>query len=171
MKKKNNFEAIGRFFKLLYLKFYRSSDSPQKMALGFGLGVFLGIMPGLGVIAALVCAAILRVSAAGALLGTLVTNTWLSFLTLVLSTRVGAAVMGLNWKDVYSGWSGIIKGFSLEKLFQASVKEFFLPVIIGFIIVSACSGVIAYFVSLFVVIEARRLKKLRLAFRKENRNV
>ena len=162
MKKKNSFEAIGRFFKLLYLKFYRSNDTPQRLALGFGLGVFLGIMPGLGIIAAVVLAGLLRVNRVTALLGTLTTNTWLSFATLVFSTKVGSSIMGLNWQQVYSEWKNIIKTFSLLRLFKTSFNGVLVPMALGFITVSFCVGLIAYIVSLFVIIEIKRIKNLRI---------
>lgn len=51
MKKKNR---ILRLLKLIYIKLFRINDTPQKIAQGFGLGVFLGILPGTGPIAAAV---------------------------------------------------------------------------------------------------------------------
>lgn len=162
MKKKNKGASIARFFKLLYLKFYRSNDTPQKLALGFGLGVFLGIMPGLGIIAAVVLAGLLRVNRVTALLGTLTTNTWLSFATLVLSTRVGSSIMGLNWHEVYGEWKNIVKTFSLFNLFKTSFNDVLVPMALGFIVVSFCVAVIAYIVSLFVIIEIKRIKNLRI---------
>ena len=31
---------VARFFKALYLKLFRINDTPQKIAIGFGVGVF-----------------------------------------------------------------------------------------------------------------------------------
>jgi len=63
------------FFQLLYLKLIKINDTPQKIAFGFGLGVFSGIFPGTGPLAALFLALILRANRASALLGSLLTNT------------------------------------------------------------------------------------------------
>jgi len=87
-----------RFFKVLYLKLFRIDDSPHKIALGFGLGVFLGVMPGMGLIAALAIAIIIKVNRIAALLGSILTNTWLSIPVFFLAVRTGSAVTGVVMK-------------------------------------------------------------------------
>jgi uncharacterized protein (DUF2062 family) len=42
MRKKEG-NRLQRFFKFLYLKLFRINDSPQRIALGFGAGAFMGI--------------------------------------------------------------------------------------------------------------------------------
>ncbi|MDD5669514.1 MAG: DUF2062 domain-containing protein, partial [Candidatus Omnitrophica bacterium] len=68
---------LARFFKFIYLKIFRINDTPRKIAFGFGLGVFLGILPGTGPVASVIVAAFLHANKAAALLGSLITNTWL----------------------------------------------------------------------------------------------
>jgi len=141
MKKKNN---ILRFLKLIYIKLFRINDTPQKIALGFGLGVFLGILPGTGPIAALFLAFLFRVNRISALLGSLLTNTWLSVLTFLLSIKIGSAIMDLNWQDTYNNWTSFLKNFSFSGLFKLSVLKITLPVIIGYFIIAFCAGLLAY---------------------------
>jgi uncharacterized protein (DUF2062 family) len=120
------------FFRLLYIKLFKINDSPQRIALGLGLGVFAGIIPGTGPVAALFLAFIFRVNPASALLGSLLTNTWLSFVTFILAIKVGSAIMHLDWQVVRQGW-------------------ILLPVILGYFIVSFSLGILVYLVTLIIL--------------------
>ena len=156
MKKKKN--SLLRLVKLIYIKLFRINDSPQKIAQGFGLGVFLGILPGTGPIAALFLAVLLKVNRISALLGSLLTNTWLSVLTFLLSIKLGSAIMGLNWQDTYNNWTSFLKNFSFSGLFKLSVLKIILPVIIGYFIIASCAGLLAY---LAMVIIFKRFPRRR----------
>ena len=157
MRKKEG-NKLQRFFKFVYLKLFRINDSPQKIALGFGLGVFLGILPGTGPIASLFLAILLRLNRASALLGCILTNTWISIVSFVLSIKVGSWIMGLNWIDVQNDWMQFLKDFHWSNFFQLSVIKISLPVILGFIIVSLCWGILGYIISLGVAIRIRKAK-------------
>ena len=91
-------------FNLFYERLFKINDSPQKIALGLGLGVFAGILPGTGPLAALFLAFIFRANRASALLGSLATNTWISFVTFVLAIKIGSAILEVSWLDVQAGW-------------------------------------------------------------------
>lgn len=158
MKQKNSIGRAFRFLKLTWIKLYRINDTPHKIALGFGLGVFLGVMPGVGIIAAIVLAWLLRLNRIAALLGTLLTNTWISFVTLLLSIKVGSAIMGLDWHLVYGNWKSLLKSFSWQKVFTVSFLEIFRPVAVGYAIVSFCLGVLAYIAALALIVKVRNAK-------------
>lgn len=142
---------ISGFFLSLYKNLFRIDDSAQKIALGFGLGVFSGIIPGIGPIAALFLAFLLRVNRGSALLGCLLTNTWLSFLTLILAIKLGSAILGLRWQEVREAWILSLKGFHWLGLFKLSILKVILPVIIGYLIVAFCLGLLAYLVILTII--------------------
>lgn len=59
----------GRFKPLVHFK-----GTPHQMALAFGLGVTLGVIPGTGAIVAVACAAILRLNLPLMVAGALMTN-------------------------------------------------------------------------------------------------
>ena len=118
---------LKRLFSYLYGKLFRLNDSPQRIAIGFGFGVFLGMLPGTGPVASLVMAALLRVNKAAALLGSLLTNTWLSLVCLFLAIKSGDWIFG-------SKHSGI---FNL-----------IMPVLAGYFIISLGLGILAFFLIL-----------------------
>ncbi|MFH1441536.1 MAG: DUF2062 domain-containing protein [Candidatus Omnitrophota bacterium] len=156
MKKKNN---IFRLLRLLYLKLFRINDSPQKIALGLAVGIFLGILPGTGPIAALCAAFILRINRASALIGSLLVNTWTNILTFLLAIKIGSVIMGLDWQKVYTESLSIFKNFHLANLFKLPILKILYPVLIGYFVISAIAGFIAYLTAL-VIVKRIRLKKI-----------
>ena len=150
MKIKNN-KLFLRTFKYLYLKLFRTNDTPQRIAFGLGIGVFLGILPGTGPLAALIAASFLRANRAAAVSGALLTNTWTSLLTIVLSIKIGAAIMNLEWHDLYNQWQILLKNFHWKSLLQLSFLKIVLPVLIGYLLISAILGLATYLVSLLIL--------------------
>ncbi len=146
--KKTN--TIKQFFKSLYAKLFEINDTPQKIALGFGLGVFLGNFPGTGPIAALFLAWVLRLNRASALLGALLTNTWMSFFTLIVSIKVSSIILKINPQDVLRDWSKFLKDFHWLNLLKLSLLKIIFPIIVGYFIVSLFLGFIAYLIILAI---------------------
>ena len=153
---KNN--KILRSLKFIYHKTFRINDSPQRIALGFGLGVFLGILPGTGPIASLVLATFFCVNRASALLGSVLTNTWLSFVTFLVSIKIGSFFLGLEWQTLKSGWEELITNFSWRSLLKISSLEIILPVALGYLIIGLISGALAYLMVIIILIFRKKKK-------------
>ncbi|MDP2940752.1 MAG: DUF2062 domain-containing protein [Candidatus Omnitrophota bacterium] len=149
---------LQRFFRLIYLKFFRINDTPQKIALGAGLGVFSGVLPGTGPLVALFLAFIFRVNRASALLGSLLTNTWISFLTFLLAIKAGSAILHLSWQDTRQNWAVFLKGFKWVSLFKLSALKIILPVILGYLVIAFLAGTLIYLITLFIVMSIKRRK-------------
>lgn len=158
MQKRSLPDKIKRLARLLYLKLFRINDTPLKIALGFGMGVFLGVMPGVGPVVALLFAFIFRINRASALLGSLLFNTWSGIISLLLAIKIGSAVMGLNYYDVYAGWNGLIKSFKWDKLFEVSVCEVLIPIGIGYLLISLFFAVVATIVVYTIVLRIKNKK-------------
>lgn len=157
MRKKNG-NKLQRLLRLIYLRFFRINDTPQRIALGFGLGVFMGILPGTGPLAALCCAFLLRVNRAAAFLGGLLTNTWLSIITFLLAVKIGAFFLKLDWSTVYGQWQLFLKDFHWRNIFTSGVLDMALPVLLGYFIIALFAGVLGYMMSLAAVIQIRKAK-------------
>jgi uncharacterized protein (DUF2062 family) len=158
MRKRSISDKIKRLAKVVYLKLFRINDSPLKIALGFGLGVFVGVMPGIGPVIALLLAFPLRVNRASAFLGSVLFNTWVGLIALLLAIRIGSAVTGLNYNDVYDGWNGLIKNFKWEKLFEVSVYNVLVPIGIGYLIIALTFAVVAS-VIVYMIVKQIKMKK------------
>ena len=88
------------------------NDSPNKIALGFGLGLFLGVLPGTGVIAAVVCSVALRVNKAASLAGALLVNTWINFVAFPLALIVGGFVFRIDPLLLKTKWLALLADFT-----------------------------------------------------------
>jgi uncharacterized protein (DUF2062 family) len=162
MRKRLLHDKIKRLAKVVYLKLFRINDSPLKIAIGFGLGVFIGVMPGVGPVIALLLAFLFRVNRASALLGSILFNTWVGLISLLLSIKIGSAVMGLSYNDVYGGWNGLINNFKWDKLFEVSVYDVLIPIGIGYLIIAFTFAVVA---SAIVYMIARQIKTKKIKSR------
>lgn len=148
--------SVKRFFKNIYVQLFKIDDTTQRIAFGLGLGVFLGLLPGTGPIAALFCSVFLRVNRAATLLGALITNTWLSIVTFLLAIKVGSAITGVNWQTIRQELILLLKDFHWEKLFNLSVIKIISPLLIGYIIIGLSLGILVY--CAVVIIAALRRK-------------
>jgi len=155
MKKKK--KGIARYLKFFYLKLFRIHDTPQKIAIGSGVGVFLGIFPGTGLIAAIFAAAILRINRAACILGALFTNTWLSVFIFIAALKIGSFITGQEWTGIRERWSALIKDFRWKSLFDSTFATVIFPVITGYFIIAATMGFMVYLsVMLFLAIKNKR---------------
>jgi len=155
----NKGKIVSNLLKLkdfLYVKLFKINDTPQRIALGFGLGIFTGILPGTGPLAALFLAVIFRVNRAAALFASLLTNTWLSVLTFLLAIKAGSAIFKISWQGLRNDWSMLINHLSWQSFFQASILKIILPVITGYLLISFCLGIISYIAILIVIKKIRR---------------
>lgn len=151
MKNSSAKNKLINVIKKLYATLFLINDTPHKIALGVGLGVFAGIMPGTGLIAALFLAFIARANRAAALLGSLMTNTWLSIVTFLLSIKVGSGIMGLDWESVYRDYLIFLKNFQWVKLFKIAIIKLVLPLILGYVVIAAALGLLVYLVTFITI--------------------
>ena len=127
------------------------NDSKQRIALGFGLGVLSGIFPGTGPLVAVFLSFILRANYVSALLGSLLTNTWLSIVTFLLAIKVGAVIMGVNWQDVQREWGLFLTHFQWIDIVKISVLKLVLPVFLGYLVIACIAGVLSYLIVLIIL--------------------
>ena len=137
--------------KPIFSSIFKINDSRQKIALGFGLGVLSGIFPGTGPLVAVLLSFILRANYVSALLGSLLTNTWLSIATFLLAIKVGAVIMGVNWQDAHRQWSQFLNNFHWIDLIKMSVLKLVLPVFLGYLVIACFAGLLSYLVVLFIL--------------------
>lgn len=140
-----------KFINVIVNKLFKINDSPQRIALGVGLGVFSGLIPGMGPVASLFLAFIFRANRAAALLGSLLTNTWISLVTFLLAVKAGSLVLGLHWQDVNQRMEWLLHDFSWAKFFNLSFVDVLLPIIIGYLIVGLVLAAASYLLTLAII--------------------
>jgi len=152
--------SIAKFLGLIYKELFKINDTPQKVALGFGLGVFSGIFPGTGPLAALFLAFIFRANKASALLGSLLTNTWLSFVTFIFAVKIGSAILDISWLEVKKDWIHFATHFHhWGDLLKLSILKVVLPVMLGYLAVALCLGFLVYLVTLIIITKLKHENK------------
>jgi len=143
--------AFKKFISVIVNKLFKINDSPQRIALGVGLGVFSGLIPGTGPVAALFLAFIFRANRAAALLGSLLTNTWLSLATFILAIKTGSLVLGLHWQEVNQKMQGLTHDFGWAKFFKLSFLDVLLPVVTGYLIIGLLLAAASYLLTLVII--------------------
>ena len=144
-------EWFKKIIDFIFAKFFRINDSPEKIALGVGLGVFSGLLPGTGPAAALFLAFVFRANRAAALLGSILTNTWLSLVTFILAIKLGSVILKSDWHQVYQNAQGLIHDFAWAKFFKLSFAKVLLPVSVGYIIIGLFLAALSYLATLIII--------------------
>ena len=148
MPKEPVFKKIINF---VFAKLFYINDSAERIALGVGLGVFCGLIPGTGPAAALFLALIFRANRVAALLGSILTNTWLSLVTFILAIKLGSVILKAHWQEVYQKAQSLTHDFGWSKFFKLSFLQVLLPVITGYIIIGLFLGLVSYFLTLLII--------------------
>jgi hypothetical protein len=97
-RKREFIERMKRLAKLGYLKILRLDDPPEKIAMSVSMGVFIGIMPslGIGIILCIAGAHVFKLNKAAAILGSFIMNPLTTPVFISLSMSVGGLIF---WQD------------------------------------------------------------------------
>jgi len=131
--------SLKRWYKLNYYRLVRMKDSPHKVAGGMALGIFLGIMPGAGTVAALVLATLLKLNRGAAVIGTLIFNTATTIPVWILSYSLGSLILGNNGNVTRN----IYRLFKAGKFMQA-IEEGGISLVIGVLLTSLVMSLVCY---------------------------
>jgi len=154
-----------RWVRYHYLRLVRVNDSPEKVALGFAIGVTVGIFPtfGLGIVIVILLAWLTNINKASAIIGSLVMNPWTSPFFWVLSFFTGSLMLGNNINET----AVQIKSLKTHgDLWEAVLgKRLILPYIIGNITVTAVSAATSY-LAVYYLVKAYKNAKIKKAIHK-----
>jgi len=129
-------------------------DSPRKIALSFGIGIFLGMSPllGLHTILGILAAWVFRLNKFVTIVGVYITNPWTIVPIFTFATWLGGRLLGLehilpdiNWHSM--GISELLR--DLEPILP--------PFIVGSLFLGLVCGVIGYALIYYAVVRQRKL--------------
>ncbi|MBI5682522.1 MAG: DUF2062 domain-containing protein [Deltaproteobacteria bacterium] len=148
---------IKRWIKLHYYKVVRLDDPPEKIARGVAIGVFMGIFPtfGLGIIAAIISAYILKANRAAAVIGSFIMNPITTPVFWTLSSFVGAIIF---WQD-----RELVMANIRNHSFFNGMGWAYIAFIVGNIIVSSAFSALSYFLTKKWVIGHKSHKAMKMA--------
>jgi len=127
-------------------------DSPRKIALSFGIGVFLGMSPllGLHTILGIVLAWGLRLNKFVTIVGVYVTNPWTIVPIYTFATWLGARLLGMDHILPEIDWHNI----GIPELIR-DLEPILPPFIVGTIFLGLAGGVLGYVIIYYAVIKQR----------------
>lgn len=148
-----------RWLKLQYVKLVRINDTPVKVALGMGVGVFLGIFPtfGLGMVLAFLLAWIFRFNKASAVIGSTIMNPLTTPFFWSLSCILGAVIVGGDWREILNqvklaadtiSWSNILHQETWALLGKLLGKGLYVY-LAGNILLSLGLAIVFYFLTFY----------------------
>jgi uncharacterized protein (DUF2062 family) len=131
-------------------------DTPNRVAIAFGIGLFIAFFPLLGIHTglALVIALIFRLSRVALLAGAWVNNPWTLAPMYTAGTLVGCALLGVSPEGLAEvDWS--LHGRAFYAALWEGLRPFVLPFVVGNLVLGVLAGLLAYLV-LRVILERRR---------------
>ena len=163
---------LVRSIRYAYIRLVRINDSPQKIAWGLAVGVFLGVFPtfGLGTVVALVLAIAFKFNKASAILGSLIMNPLTTPFFWTASSALGALLVNRDWHHTLKmvqafsghlrlvdlttgeGWAFLLKGLG------AGIYVYLL----GNMLISLALAITFYFAGLHLTKVYRERRHLRI---------
>ncbi len=140
-------------------KFFLINDTPHKVAGGAALGIFLGIVPGEGVLATLVLSSIFRLNRLAAVAGVGAVNMWTTFLLFPLAAAFGSWIFGINYEALRENFDQTTDAGWRYFFGKAIFFDLTLPLIVGFVIVAGAISLAFYFGLLYFLIKRKHLRK------------
>ncbi len=150
------FDKLKSWLNKLYAELTTVQESPHRVALSFSIGIFLGILPFTGILAAIFIAIYFKLNKAAAILGSAITNTWLGIIVLGLAVQLGAAISGADWQALQGQVDNVIKNFSWKTLQQVDILPLLGSVALGYMLISLGFAIIGYGVARAVLYWQRR---------------
>ena len=161
-------EKVRRLVRYYYNKAVREKGSPEYIARGWAIGMFIGFaVPfGLQLLVSIPLSFLLKGSKLGATVGTLATNHFTIFIIYPFQCWLGSYLIGnpLSFSEISSGLEEVIKNQDYETLFLLG-KELVISFFVGGFLLAFISTPICYYLVKTLVIryraakEKRRLKK------------
>jgi uncharacterized protein (TIGR03546 family) len=157
------------FWKRSYLRFIKIHGEPRTIALGFALGLFIGMSPflGLHIITALFLATILKWNKLSALIGVWISNPFTAPVIYGLTYLTGAKILSFIWREDLNTSQNF--DFSSLASFFDKAPEIIWALILGGVVVGILVAIIGYFISYYAIVKYRRDIKIRIAQRRERR--
>jgi hypothetical protein len=136
----------GRFRRTVQILLH-VEDSPHRIALAFGVGVWIAFFPIVGIhtVLALGIAFAFRLSRAAILVGAYVNNPWTLAPLYLAGTVLGCALLGVS-TDGLAGIDWSLHGRAFYANLILHLKPYLWPFVLGNTLLGVVGGVVAYVV-------------------------
>ncbi len=156
---------LRKFLKEIYERLINIRGEPREIALGFALGIFIGMSPTMGIqiVIAVFFASILKWNKISAAIGVLITNPLTAPIAYSITYFVGAKILGLKKTDILPDDLG---GASIFQLLSKT-HEIIWAMFIGGAVIGLPLAILAYYLSYSAVRKYQDDIKSKIAEKKE----
>jgi uncharacterized protein (DUF2062 family) len=161
--------AKSSYWKRIYLKIIKINGEPRTIALGFALGLFIGMSPFMGfhMVIALFLATLFKWNRVSSVIGVWISNPLTA--PFIYGTTYLTGVRILNFfreKDI-----SLRRNFNITSIssYIENASDILWALVIGGIAAGIVTAAAGYFISYFTIIEYRRDIKTRIIARREKR--
>lgn len=135
------------------------NDSPHKIALSFGVGIFLGMSPFIGIhtILGIAAAWIFSLNKFVTIAGVYITNPWTIVPIYTFATWFGAQLLGMQQIIPNINWDEV----NFYQFFY-EMQSLLPPFLIGTTVLALISGLVGYAVTYWMVSRSKRGNVLKL---------
>jgi uncharacterized protein (DUF2062 family) len=139
------------FARYMYQRFIQLRGSPEDIAWGMAIGLFMGLTPTVGIqtYMAIFVASLLKRSKISAAIGVWITNPVTIPFFYGLTYYIGAKMLGHPLQH------SPVMNFSLEA-FRAAGKSVFISLWVGGVLLGLVAAIIGYFLSLHMVLSGKK---------------
>ena len=171
--KNRKLKTFKRMLRYYYLRAVREKGTPEYIARGWAIGMFVGfVMPfGLQLIVSIQLAFLMKGSKLGATIGTMTTNHFTIWLIYPFQCWLGGLLIGHNrsFEEVSRQLDLVIRNQDYETLFGLG-KSLIVAFFVGGFLLAAVSTPICYILSKKIVIGYRRTREKRQRIKQERKN-
>lgn len=142
--------SIFRKVKLFFVRLARARASVTEIAWGAGIGTFISVFPtfGFGMPLVILLSKFFRFNVVAALALSVVSNPFTSPFFMALSYKIGAIILGIKIEFKTENW-------------KVNLSDTSIAILLGSFILSSIMGILAYFITKFVIIEYRNKNKIK----------
>lgn len=139
---------LMRWFKKIITRLKHIRSSPHLIAKSFAIGVFIGILPGTGLVVALLVAILFRLNKTSIALGALTNNPWTTAFIYAGSYKIGQWILRtktqIAWQEFLT-WHG----FTFKDLGLAMTPFLIGGIILAFLCACAGYGIVYFMLVLY----------------------
>jgi uncharacterized protein (DUF2062 family) len=137
--------------KNFFIQFFIIDDTPHKVAGGAALGIFLGILPGEGLLTTLFFAWLFRLNRLSATAGVLAFNMWATAIILPPAAAIGGFLFRINPNDLIQNFYATYHLGLKYFLSKIILLDLVLPLIAGYLVVAGAIALVLYFLLYYLL--------------------
>ncbi len=140
-----------------FRRFFLIDDSPAKVAGGAAVGLFMGIVPGEGVISTLVVTTIFRLNRLAGAVGVILSNMWTTLLVLPLAAYTGSFLFGIDQGKLVADFGETYRSGFWHFFEYTIIFRLLTPLLVGYLVVAVIISLL-FFLLLYFLLKYKKMR-------------